>query len=37
VSQSVQPLAEKKSLALKLEIAPDVGEIVADQRRVEQV
>ncbi|MDG4553760.1 MAG: CHASE3 domain-containing protein [Candidatus Competibacter sp.] len=33
----VTPLAEKKGLALRAQIAPDLGEIVADPRRVEQV
>ena len=33
----LRPLAEKKGLALKLEIGPEVGEVVGDPRRVEQV
>ena len=33
----VKPLAEKKGLALGVELAPEVGTVVADQRRVEQV
>jgi len=31
------PLAEKKGLALTAEVAPQLGEIVSDQRRVEQI
>ncbi len=34
---SLRPLAEKKSLALTLEIAPGLGELVSDRRRVEQI
>jgi PAS domain S-box-containing protein len=34
---SVQPLAEKKGLRLRLEVAPEVGTVVSDRRRVEQV
>lgn len=37
VVQSVSSLADKKGLMLSLEIAEDVGNIVSDQRRVEQV
>ncbi|MDD1685870.1 hybrid sensor histidine kinase/response regulator [Methanoregula sp.] len=37
VSRSVRPMAEAKHLALELEIAPDVGSVRADSRRVEQV
>ncbi len=33
----VTPLAEKKSLPLQVTIDPKVGEIVSDQRRVEQI
>ena len=33
----VKPLAEKKGLALWLELQPEIGEIVSDQRRLEQV
>lgn len=33
----VRPLAEKKRLALRVEVAPEVGGLVSDQRRVEQV
>ncbi len=35
--RTITPLAEKKELTLSSEIAPDVGEIVSDSRRVEQV
>ena len=35
--EMVAPLADKKGIGLNLEIDPDVGEIVADQRRVEQI
>ncbi len=37
VTGIVRPLAEKKGLALRLELAPAVGRAVNDQRRVEQV
>ena len=37
VTRNMQPLADKKGLALVVEIAPDVGTITSDQRRVEQV
>lgn len=37
VTGSMQPLAEKKGLALEVEVAPEVGAITSDQRRVEQV
>ena len=37
VLKTITPLAEKKGLTLSSEIAPDVGEIVSDSRRVEQV
>ena len=37
VTQSMQPLAQKKGLALAVEIAPEVGRIGSDQRRVEQM
>ena len=33
----VAPLAEKKGLDLKLEIAPDVAGVTTDQRRLEQI
>jgi len=35
--QAVRPIAEKKCLVLELEIAPDVGLISSDRRRVEQI
>ena len=37
VMQNVAPLAEKKGLALVAETTPEVGQIVSDQRRVEQI
>jgi len=37
VIRSMQPLADKKGLALEVAIAPEVGMITSDQRRVEQV
>jgi PAS domain S-box-containing protein len=37
VIQSVRPLAEKKGLDLKLDIAEDIGSVIADERRVEQI
>jgi signal transduction histidine kinase len=37
VVQTVAPLAGKKGLALVTEIAPDVGQITSDRRRVEQI
>ncbi|SKA09233.1 hypothetical protein SAMN02745119_02615 [Trichlorobacter thiogenes] len=37
VTQTIVPLAEKKGLQLKLQIADDVAEITSDERRVEQV
>ncbi|SKA09192.1 Response regulator c-di-GMP phosphodiesterase, RpfG family, contains REC and HD-GYP domains [Trichlorobacter thiogenes] len=37
VIQTVRPLAEKKRLDLSVDIAPDVGEVVSDLRRVEQI
>ncbi len=33
----VRPMAEKKGLALRLELTPELGELVSDPRRVEQV
>ncbi len=33
----VAPLAEKKGLALRAQIVPELGEAVGDQRRVEQI
>ncbi len=35
--RSVTPLAEKKGLTLSVEVAPEVGVILSDQRRVEQI
>jgi PAS domain S-box-containing protein len=35
--QSVKPLAENKGLRLSCRVAPEVGSIVSDRRRVEQV
>ncbi len=35
--QRVTPLAEEKALALVVEVAPEVGQIVSDRRRVEQI
>jgi signal transduction histidine kinase len=37
VVQSVRPLAEKKGLALSLEMAGEVGSVSGDVRRVEQI
>jgi len=37
VVQTVTPLAKKKGLALVAEVAPEVGQITSDQRRVEQI
>lgn len=37
VLHTVEPLAEKKNLKLESTIAPNVGQIVSDQRRVEQI
>lgn len=37
VARTVRPLAGRKNLALDVEIAPGVGEIRGDSRRVEQV
>jgi protein-histidine pros-kinase len=37
VIQTVDPLADKKGLALKAEVAPEVGEITSDRKRVEQI
>lgn len=37
VARSVQPLAEAKGLLLESAIAPGVGTVIADPRRVEQV
>jgi signal transduction histidine kinase len=35
--QTVSPLAAKKGLRLIVEVSPEVGHIVGDQRRVEQI
>ncbi len=35
--QSVRPAAEKKGLSLSVSLSPEVGTIVSDQRRVEQI
>ena len=35
--QKVIPLAEKKGLSLTIDVAPDVGSITSDRRRVEQI
>ena len=35
--QTVMPLAEKKDLPLLIDITSDVGELISDQRRVEQI
>ncbi len=35
--ERIKPLATKKELSLSIEIAPQVGEIISDQRRVEQI
>lgn len=37
VAGLVQPLAEKKRLALHVQVAPELGELVSDPRRVEQI
>jgi PAS domain S-box-containing protein len=37
VVMSVKPLAERKGLRLRFELAPEVGTVVSDSRRVEQV
>ena len=37
VAGLVKPLAEKKDLALHIELMPEIGRAVSDQRRVEQV
>ncbi|SRR5579871_262835 len=37
VVESVRPLAEKRGLSLSTEISPNVGTIVGDRQRVEQV
>ncbi len=35
--QTVTPIADKKGLALIVEVSPEVGRIVGDERRVEQI
>ena len=37
VTGSVRPLAETKGIALRVELAPEVGPCVSDRRRVEQI
>jgi PAS domain S-box-containing protein len=37
VVESVRPLAEKKGLRVRFDLAPEVGTVVSDRRRVEQV
>ena len=37
IADVVRPLAEKKGLTLRSQIAPGIGEAVGDQRRVEQI
>jgi PAS domain S-box-containing protein len=37
VTALVMPLAEEKGLALMAEVSPDIGEIVSDRRRIEQI
>ncbi len=37
VVETVRPLADKKGLSLTAELAPNLGEIASDQRRVEQI
>ena len=37
VVQTVRPLADKKCLDLSLYVAEDVGNVIADERRVEQI
>lgn len=37
VAAIVRPLAEKKGLSLTVEVAPELGQMVSDARRVEQV
>jgi PAS domain S-box-containing protein len=37
VAASIRPAAEKKSLKLSVQIAPDVGEMIGDRRRLEQI
>ena len=37
VTGIIKPLADKKNLALRVELAPEIGPLTSDQRRVEQV
>jgi PAS domain S-box-containing protein len=37
VTALVMPLAQKKGLALTASVSPDIGEVVSDRRRVEQI
>ena len=37
VAASLKPLAEKKNLTLATVVSPDLGEMISDRRRVEQV
>jgi PAS domain S-box-containing protein len=37
VTQTLAPLADKKHLPLVLRVAPEVGQIISDRRRVEQI
>jgi signal transduction histidine kinase len=37
VVQTVTPLAEKKGLPLVTQLAPDIGTLTSDRRRVEQI
>jgi len=34
---AISPLAQKKGITVRTELSPEVGEIVSDQRRVEQI
>jgi PAS domain S-box-containing protein len=37
VVATVQPMADKKGLVIRSEVAPELGEMTSDQRRVEQI
>jgi PAS domain S-box-containing protein len=37
VAEIVKPMAEKKGLALRVELTPEIGTLVSDGRRIEQV
>ena len=37
VVRSISPLAERKALTVVTEIAPEIGQITSDQRRIEQI